>query len=52
MKKLPAFIPGPAEVGREVIIVLAGALGAAIIVGMLPAPWKAWIKAQWADTPH
>lgn len=45
--KLPAVIPAPAEIGRETIIVLAGALLAALIVGQLPEV-KAWMRRQWA----
>jgi len=44
--KTPAFIPKPAEVGREAIIVLAGALLAAFVIGQLP-PVREWIKKQW-----
>lgn len=44
--KLPAFIPPPAAIGRETIVVLAGALLAALIVGQLPAV-KTWIRQQW-----
>ena len=40
------LIPAPAEVGREAIIVIAGALLAALIVGQLPA-LKTWIREQW-----
>lgn len=47
---LPAFIPKPAELGREALIVLGGAIIAAAIIGQLPA-LRDWIKAQWADTP-
>ncbi len=46
--KTPAFIPRPADIGREAIIVIAGALLAALVIGQLPAV-KAWIKAQWGD---
>jgi hypothetical protein len=48
--KAPAIIPKPAEIGREALIVLGGALLAALIIGQLPGV-RAWIKAQWADTP-
>lgn len=44
--KVPAFIPRPAEISREALIVLAGALLAALIVGQLPAV-KTWIRQQW-----
>jgi hypothetical protein len=49
--KTPKFVPAPAEVGREALIVLGGALLAALIIGHLPGV-KAWIKAQWGDTPQ
>lgn len=49
--KTPAFIPKPAEVGREALIVLGGALIAALVIGQLPGV-KAWIKRQWGDTPQ
>lgn len=39
------------EVGREAVIVIAGALMAAFVVGQLPGV-KAWIKQQWGDTPR
>lgn len=44
--KIHAFIPAPAELGRETIIVLLGALLAALIVGQLPSV-KAWMREQW-----
>lgn len=40
------FIPSLPEVGREAIIVLAGALLAAAIMSQFPSV-KSWIKAQW-----
>lgn len=40
------FIPSLPEVGREAIIVLAGALLAAAIMSQFPEV-KSWIKAQW-----
>lgn len=43
---MKAFIPSLPEVTREAIIVLAGALIAAWIVGQSP-PVRNWIKAQW-----
>lgn len=49
--KIPAFIPGPFEIGREALIVVGGALLAALIVGQFPS-LKDWIKAQWLDTPR
>lgn len=34
------------DIGREAVIVLAGAVLAALVIGQLPA-LKAWIKEQW-----
>ena len=42
------LIPAPADIGREAIIVIAGALLAALIIGQLP-PVKAWIRRQWGE---
>lgn len=36
----------PADIGREVLITVLGAIGAAFIVGQLPQ-LKAWMKKQW-----
>ena len=44
--KLAAVVPKPAEIGREALIVLGGALLAALIVGRMPAV-REWIKRQW-----
>lgn len=44
------IIPTAPEVGREALIVLGGAILAAIVVGQFPT-LRDWIKAQWADTP-
>lgn len=49
--KTPAFIPKPAEITKEALIVILGALAAALVIGHLPG-LKAWIKAQWGDTPQ
>ena len=49
--KTPPFIPKPAEVGREILVVLLGALGAALIVGQLPGV-RAWVKKQWDGVPQ
>ena len=49
--KIPSFLPAPADIGREAIIVIAGALVAALIIGQLPAV-REWIKAQWAGAPN
>ncbi|HWI11069.1 MAG TPA: hypothetical protein VNU48_07040 [Burkholderiaceae bacterium] len=44
--KTPAFLPAPAAIGREAIVVIAGALLAAFVIGQLPGV-RDWIKAQW-----
>lgn len=40
------MLPSSREVVKETIIVLAGAMLAAFIVGQLP-PVRAWMRAQW-----
>jgi hypothetical protein len=45
------WIPTLPEVTREALIVIGGALLAAAVIGSLPGV-KAWIKAQWGDTPQ
>lgn len=47
----PAFIPAPAEIAREALIVIAGAVIAAAVVGAVPA-LRDWIKAQWDGAPR
>jgi Flp pilus assembly pilin Flp len=49
--KTPSFVPSPAAIAKEGLIVLGGALVAALIIGQLPGV-KAWIKAQWGDAQH
>lgn len=49
--KPPAFIPSLPEVGREALVVLAGALLAALIVGQLP-PVRDWMRKQWDGMPR
>ena len=44
---LKAFTPTAPEVAREAIIVIAGALLAAAVIGYLPG-LRDWIKAQWS----
>ena len=46
MKK---WVPTGSELAREAIIVLGGALLAALVVGQFPA-LKAWIQEQWKGT--
>jgi hypothetical protein len=44
--KLPDFLPAPAAIARETLVVMAGAILAALIVGQFPQV-KAWIHQQW-----
>ncbi|GKS96783.1 hypothetical protein [Acidovorax sp. SUPP2825] len=46
--KLPAFVPSPAEVGRETIILICGALLAALIMSNWPAG-RSYIRAAWGE---
>lgn len=41
------LIPSVPEIGREAIIVIGGALLAAIVMSQFPSV-KAWIKQQWS----
>lgn len=45
------LIPKPVEVGREALIVVGGAILAALIMGLMP-PVRAWIKRQWDGAPR
>ncbi len=45
------FIPSPAEISREALIVIGGALLAALVIGQLPGV-RDWIKAQWGESPR
>lgn len=44
-------IPKPAEITREALIVIGGALLAALVIGQLP-PVRDWIKRQWDGAPR
>jgi hypothetical protein len=44
-------LPKPADIGREAIIVVGGAILAAFIVGQFPAV-RDWIKRQWDGAPR
>ena len=46
--KLPAFVPSPAEIGRETIVLVCGALLAAWIMGQWPAG-RAYIRNAWGN---
>jgi len=43
-----AFIPSPAEIGRETIILICGALLAALIMSQWPAG-RAYIRSAWGE---
>jgi hypothetical protein len=45
------IVPNAPELARETLIVLGGALLAALIVGNIPSV-RNWIKRQWGDTPR
>lgn len=47
----PAWMPAASDVAREAVIVVAGAVIAAAIVGQLPA-LRDWIKRQWDGAPR
>ena len=49
--KISDIIPKPIDIGREALIVVGGAILAALIVSQLPS-LQAWIKTQWNGTPH
>jgi hypothetical protein len=44
-------VPSLPEITREALIVIAGAVLAAFVVGRLPA-LRDWIKDQWGDAPR
>lgn len=41
------WLPSVGEVAREAVIVVAGALVAAWVVGQLPPEWRKWLRDQW-----
>lgn len=41
-----SIIPSPGEVGKEAVILIAGAVLAALIMSQFPE-LKKWIRAQW-----
>jgi hypothetical protein len=47
---MPKWMPTAPEIAREALIVLGGALLAALIVGQFP-PLREWIKDNWSPTP-
>jgi hypothetical protein len=44
------ILPTVNDVVKEGLIVLGGAILAAVVIGQLPT-LRDWIKSQWADTP-
>lgn len=46
--KAARIVPRPAEIGREALLVIGGAILAAFIVGRMPGV-RDWIKRQWGD---
>lgn len=50
MSQIGKIIPKWTDVGREAVIVVAGAIVAALIVGQMPAV-REWIKKQWGGAP-
>lgn len=44
-------LPSMSAIVTEGMIVLGGAILAALIIGQLPG-LRTWIKDQWADTPR
>jgi hypothetical protein len=44
------ILPTANDIVREGLIVLGGAILAAVVIGQLPS-LRDWIKSQWADTP-
>jgi len=48
--KIPKIVPKPAEVGREALIIVGGAILAALIIGFMPGV-RDWIKQRWDGAP-
>lgn len=48
---MKGMLPTAPAIVKEALIVLGGAIVAALVVGQLPG-LRAWIKTQWADTPQ
>jgi hypothetical protein len=44
------IVPTPAAIGREALLVIGGAVLAALIIGQLPE-LRAWIRRQWGGEP-
>lgn len=48
---MKSIFPTPTEIGREALIVIGGAIVAALIVSQLPA-LQDWLKLKWNNAPH
>jgi hypothetical protein len=46
----PSWLPTTTEVFREAVVVLAGVVLAAAVIGAVPM-LRDWIKRQWSDAP-
>jgi hypothetical protein len=46
----PKWVPGWQDMAREGLIVLGGAILAAVVVGSVP-PLRDWLKKQWGEAP-
>jgi hypothetical protein len=46
----PKIVPRWQDIGKEALIVIGGAIVAALIISQMPGV-KAWINKQWGDTP-
>lgn len=51
MRQVSQVLPKWQEVAREGLIVVGGALLAAVVIGSVPG-LRQWIKNQWGDTPN
>ena len=51
MQLMKNIIPTAPAVIREAVIVLGGAILAALVIGQIPS-LRDWIKTQWADAPR
>lgn len=49
--KIAKIVPSVPEVGREALIVIGGAILAALVISQVPG-LRAWIQKQWGDTPR
>jgi len=49
--KASSIIPAPASIAKEALLVIGGALLAALIMSQLPTV-RAWVNEQWGGSPH